>query len=299
MGNKIHDVIIIGAGPAGIACAIQLKRSGINPLVFEKENPGGLLYNANMVENYPGFPSGISGYNLAELLKKHLRSEKIKTIKKTAIRARFVNSKFIIETSEDIYRSGILVIAAGTEPKLLTSKMHSPASAKRIFYDLNGLRNSVNKNILIIGAGDLAFDYALNLGHKNKITLINRSASVNCLPLLFKRAMKLSRFEYLNNTYAENIIMGMAKQLTVDLMQNGKRTVINADCILAAIGRIPVKPLLPAVLSGKLVQERKLFIIGDAANKHYRQASIAAGDGVRTAMVINELLKDGNENYQD
>ena len=59
---RTNDVIIIGAGPAGVAAAIQLKRSGLKPIVFEKDRIGGLLANANLVENYPGFPDGLSGW---------------------------------------------------------------------------------------------------------------------------------------------------------------------------------------------------------------------------------------------
>src|SRR4030043_1234586 len=71
---KVEDVIIIGAGPAGIATAIQLKRYGVHPLLFERGQVGGLLRNANLVENYPGFPRGISGTMLVKLFVSHAQN---------------------------------------------------------------------------------------------------------------------------------------------------------------------------------------------------------------------------------
>ena len=69
---NVEHVTIIGAGPAGIATALQLKRYGITPIILEKNTIGGLLRNAHLVENYPGFPKGISGVNLVRLFRKHL-----------------------------------------------------------------------------------------------------------------------------------------------------------------------------------------------------------------------------------
>ena len=69
----MYDVVVVGAGPAGISASIQLKRSGIEPLLLEKDETGGLLLNANLVENYPGFPDGVSGEILAEIFSKHLK----------------------------------------------------------------------------------------------------------------------------------------------------------------------------------------------------------------------------------
>jgi len=75
---NIKDVVIIGAGPAGISAAIQLKRYGIEPTLLEKEEIGGLLKNANLVENYPGFPNGVPGPELVKLFKKQLENAQIK-----------------------------------------------------------------------------------------------------------------------------------------------------------------------------------------------------------------------------
>ena len=77
MLSKSTSVIIIGAGPAGIACAIQLKRYNIDSIVLEKDEIGGLLKNANLIENYLGFPNGISGKKLVQLINKQVRTSKI------------------------------------------------------------------------------------------------------------------------------------------------------------------------------------------------------------------------------
>ena len=109
---KTENVAIIGAGPAGIAAGIQLKRYGIIPVIFEKDKPGGLLRNANLVENYPGFPDGISGLELANLFVMQLNKESLNIIIETVKSLDFNNESFIIETSKKAYCFQIVLIAS-------------------------------------------------------------------------------------------------------------------------------------------------------------------------------------------
>src|SRR4030067_2642076 len=108
----IEDVIIIGGGPAGIAAAIQLKRYGLAPLIFEREALGGLLRNANLVENYPGFPGGISGMKLVGLLEQQARAFGLRVTYAEVARLDLVAGLFQIETSPDHYAARLVVVAS-------------------------------------------------------------------------------------------------------------------------------------------------------------------------------------------
>ncbi|MCK5636015.1 MAG: NAD(P)/FAD-dependent oxidoreductase [Thermoplasmatales archaeon] len=103
----MYDVAVIGAGPAGIAASIYLKRAGLDVTLFEKDEIGGLLLNAYLVENYPGFPLGIEGKQLCRLMKRHLKKWNIKPIKKEVKEVIIKKNSFILDTqgSENTFQS--------------------------------------------------------------------------------------------------------------------------------------------------------------------------------------------------
>lgn len=283
---NINDVIIIGAGPSGIAAAIQLKRQGIEPVLLEKNQVGGLLKNANLVENYPGFPDGISGLNLIFLFKKQLENLDIKIQYEQVLKVEFKNGIFSIITDKKIRKSKILVIASGTEPERLNIAENIE---NKIFYEVYPLINIKNKDIAIIGGGDGAFDYALNLGKHNRVKILNRSSSVKCLPILRERCLKNSGIKYLENITVEEIREENGK-LNLICRQINNFQEIKADYLLVSIGRKPCLDFIDDDIIKKAQNGviETLFITGDAQNGIYRQTSICVGDGVKAAMKICE-----------
>ena len=117
---KINDAIIIGAGPAGIAAGIQLKRYGLEPILLERGEIGGLLVNANLVENYPGFPGGIPGPALVQRIKQQANdiALPIHSAEVTKLDIKEGNL-FLAETTKNVYYSRIAVVATGTVPRRL------------------------------------------------------------------------------------------------------------------------------------------------------------------------------------
>lgn len=277
---KLFKVAIIGAGPAGISCAIQLKRYNVDFVIFERDKPGGLLINANMVENYPGFPKGISGEKLASLFCKQLKLNKIKLIKENV---EYVDYKknYLIRTNCGLYESEILVIASGTKPKTLDIQINEDIESK-IFYEIVKLKNKMNKEIGIIGAGDAAFDYALNLSVKNRVFLINRKEEHKCLPLLFSNAMKNKNIKYVKGFELTKIAIKNNKLL---LHSSSKKSIV-VDFLLIAIGRKPNLDFLNRNIIINTLMNREIFFIGDVKNGLFRQTGIAVGDGIRAGMEI-------------
>ncbi len=283
MVSKITDVIIIGAGPAGIACAIQLKRYNIDFIVLEKDEIGGLLHNANLIENYLGFPNGITGKKLVQLINKQSQVSKINVKYEIVEFAQSFEDIFSIKTNKNFYHSKYLVIASGTKPIVPKVPIIRDNIKDKVFFDIYKLGQIKNKNIAIIGAGDCAFDYALNLSNNNKVIILNRSNRIKALPILQDRISKIDNINYFNNTTVKKIESQNSK---ITLSCNPNIVTNDIDYLLIAIGR---EPNLDFINKDLLINP-KVFQIGDVKNGQFRQTSIAVGNGTFTAMKINNIL---------
>ncbi len=286
MVSKSTVVIIIGAGPAGIACAIQLKRYNIDSIVFEKDEIGGLLKNANIVENYLGFPNGISGKKLVQLINKQSQTAKINVKYEIVESVEFFENTFSLKTSKNIYHSKYLVIASGTKPIVPKVPIIRDDIIDKVYFDIYKLGEINGKEIVIIGQGDCAFDYALNLSEFNHVTLLNRSIHITALPILQERCSSSNNIQYLEKISVLKIESVNNKLLL--LCNNSEK--LTADYLLIAIGR---KPNLDFVKEN-ILENPYIFQIGDVKNEQLRQTSIAAGDGTFTAMNINKILNQGD-----
>ncbi len=284
-------VAIIGAGPAGMAAALQLRRFGIKILLFEQKESKSLLKNAWCVENHLGCYPGKTGIKLLCDFHKHLARNKVKTIR-SKVELLDYNGKtqlFRIKAAKKTYISDYAVVASGTKPKLL---LQNPPAAisNHLFYEVFPLLKKRNKTILIIGAGDAAFDNALNLAKHNRVIILNRSKYIDSLPLLVNKAMKNPNISYFEEHEIYGIVPTTAdKKISVMFTKRRKKVYIEADYLLVAIGRLPQKDFYTGKLwtaEKRLIKEGRLFLVGDAKNDLYRQVAIAIGDGIRVAMHI-------------
>jgi thioredoxin reductase len=306
---KIEDVVIIGAGPAGIATALQLKRYGILQVVFERDGVGGLLRNANLVENYPGFPDGISGVSLVELFTEQMEKQGVYVRFEEVRGLDYVEDMFIVETSRETIGARIAVIASGTQPKKLNDPTIPDKVRERVFYEVYEIRNIAGKRVAIVGAGDSAFDYAITLSEKNEVLIFNRSGEHKCNEVLWERVSGLESVTYMSEVVLENIkgrsviqfvkdVVGIGDEerlrLRYERREDGGSITEKFDYLLIAIGREPRLDFLAEGLRDRmneLIEEKRLFMVGDVKNDIYRQTTIAVGDGVRAGMEIGEILR--------
>jgi len=291
------EIAVIGAGPAGLAAAIQLKRYGFTPLIFEGAAVGGLLRNANLVENYPGFPTGISGSDLVKLMKEQARRIGLEITFQEVQELSYQNDYFLLTTSTRTNAFDIVLIASGTRPRTDHGVDIPEYLQSNIFYEVHPLLHLANKCIAIVGSGDAAFDYALNLSKRNQVIILNRSKHTRCLPLLSDRAARNNWIEYREETKILMVKEGQPSGLEIECEGSAGKASYRIDQLIFAIGREPQTSYLSSSLlplTRDLEERGRLYFIGDVKNDRYRQTSIAVGDGVLAAMKIYQTLQENN-----
>ena len=281
MNQTIYDSIIIGGGPAGMMAAIQLKRTGKNVIIIEKNEIGGLLRNANWVENYLGFPEGITGHELVQHFINHLSSHDVPVIQTSVTEVKKSQPLEVI-TNQETFQTRSVILATGTTPRKLN--LPGEEDATRLFYErVDFCQSPIYKElqkVIIIGGGDVGFDSALNLKNQNIQPHILTRGELCCLPLLKQRAQEKNITHHTNIQFHE--IKNKDNQISV-ITNQGEFT---ANAILVTIGRNP-----SIIETNNLGEKDGLFFTGDVKNGIKRHVQIATGDALSTALEVATFLE--------
>jgi len=299
--RNTSDVGIIGAGPAGVAAAVQLARHGIRPVVFEGGSIGGLLRTAWRVENFPGFPGGISGPELAGLLDEQLRVSGAELVREEVASVDREGELMVVRTDGLDVRFRAVIVASGTRPREVTDPEIPPEARNRVFREVGDIRGARGARIAVIGGGDAAFDYALGLSEENEVTILVRGNDTRCLPLLAERARSGECVTVRMATRVTDVAKGSGGPLRLTFLSDGGdagsvRGDLHVDYLVLAVGREPDDGFLSEELrldATALEARRELLFAGDVRNGIFRQASIAAGQGTHAAMKVAAMLRDG------
>ena len=258
------EIAIIGAGPAGVACAVQCRRLGAPPLLLDRTGrAGGLIENAHRVENYPGLEEPLPGPVFAERLRAHLARFDVSVENANIRRVVAGGGGFLLEGDGREILARAVVVATGTEPARLGVPGEEELEGVRLFYDVRTLlaRLPSPGRVVVIGGGEAACDYALSLaGAGARVDLVTRG------PELKARG----RLEDLVRKSAAIRIQGAAVEPGPGLSRWAE-----ADAILVAVGRRP-GGLGFAPAPG-------LLVVGDARTGVLGQVGMAVGDGLMAA----------------
>ena len=289
------DAIVIGAGPCGVAAAVQLKRSGFSLLLFEARAVGGLLRNANLVENYPGFPNGISGRRLCGLLEEQVTRAGVDLLSDRIVDVLPAGDDFAVKSaSARTMTCRSLIVATGTTPRSGLLSEPSALVGKSIFYEVADLPEfATETRVVIVGGSDAAYDYALNVaGRGARVTILQRGAA-RCLTLLKQR---VSAHDAIRVREGANVLamVESVSGLVARIADSDGVEEVSADYLLIACGREPEDTLLRRLArTGKIANHLtpNLFSGGDVVRGLFRQAGIAVGDGLLSAMAAARYLR--------
>jgi len=293
------DAGIIGAGPAGIAAAVQLARHDLRAVVFERRSAGGLLRTAWRVENFPGFPGGISGPDLAALLGEQLLASGVELVREEVSSLDREEKFLMVRTGGRAVRCSAVIVASGTRPRDVTDPDIPPDARDRVFREVDELRGVRGAQVAIIGGGDAAFDYAMGLSEENEVTVLVRGSATCCLQILATRARSRKRVTVRMRTRISEAARGSGGRLRLTALSergdSARPSVdIDADYLVLAVGREPDDAFLSEELrrDAPALEERgELLFAGDVVNGIFRQASVAAGQGTHAAMKVAAMLQ--------
>ncbi len=301
-----HKLIIIGSGPAGYTAAIYAARANMNPLLLEgflQGVPGGQLMTTTDVENYPGFPEGITGPELMIMLKKQAERFGTKCMMEDVLEVDRSKNPFTIKTKKNTYQAESLIIATGATAK----RLDVPGSGEDGFWQKGVTACAVcdgaapifrDKDLYVFGGGDSAVEEASFLTkYGRKVYLVHRRDELRASKIMVERAKKHPKIEIVWNSILKEVKGD--KIVTHVVLEDAKTGVISereASGVFFAIGHTPNTSFLGGQLkmhdNGYLVVESGstktsipgVFAAGDVADYTYRQAITAAGTGCMAAL---------------
>jgi len=298
-------VLILGAGPAGLAAAVYAARADLAPVVLTGINFGGQAALTNTIENYPGFPDGVGGTQLGDLIKTQAERFGASIVYDSAMSVDLRNRPFSIKTYSKEYLADALIIATGASPNLLNISGEKELTGKGVSYcaTCDGWFFK-NKDIVVIGGGDSALEEGIFLTRfGSSVTIVHRRDALRAGVLLQKRAQENPKIKFVLNTVPLGVEgADKVNGLKVKNVVTQEETVQKADGVFIFIGSTPQTELFKSQLEmdahGYLVLKNQMetsvpgvFAAGEAADSIYRQVVTSTGMGAAAAIQATKFLE--------
>jgi len=293
------DVAVVGAGPAGLAAGIHLARLGLEHRVFERDEPGGLLCSAGLVECYPGFPGGIQARELVTAMVSQARGLGVHIAPGEVTDLSWSGAGYQLQMGTQCWLAQAVILATGTTPRLLDPKLFDGAlPTERVHHGTASLpRGLVGSRIWVSGGGDAAFDSALQLLERGAtVQLAMRGQRPKALALLVQRAQECGVQIHPDTTLSSLRLRPDGLELALATAEGP--VTHGADHVVICHGRVPDHLLWhrlasPAARGPRQVESHYpgLFMAGDLVRGECRYAAVAAGDGLRCAKLAELHLE--------
>lgn len=302
--SKNHQVIIIGGGPAGLTAGLYCSRSRLNTLLVERGIIGGQIVNAERVENYPGFPKGISGLQLGQLIYEQASGYGLEILAADVTGAVPGKRNHVVRTAEGDFTSESIIIASGSQYRKLGVAGEDRFVGRGVSYcaTCDGPLFK-DKPVAVVGGGDAAITEALYLSRfASSVKVIHRRSELRANRIIQERALAEPKIELIWDSVVMEIQGdGVVGQVTLKDTKDGRISVLELAGVFVAIGSEPNSAvwqgLLPLDGGGYIVtnemMETKIpgvFAVGDVRHNSARQAITAAGDGATAAVLAERFL---------
>jgi thioredoxin reductase (NADPH) len=300
-----HDLIIVGAGVAGLTAAMVAGRHGLNVGVIASSSPGGQIVNADRIENLPGFPQPIAGHELGTLLFEQAEAAGAQFMLDTVEGLRAECDTWIVRSTTQELSAGAVIIAAGSTLRKLGIPGEEEFLGKGVSYCAScDAPLFKGRDVCVIGGGDAAFDEALTLvEHAAHVTILHRGERPRALQQLRARAATIGNLAVEGDTVVERVVGGeTVTGLQLRNVKTGTAREQNIDGAFIAIGLDPATAFLQGVVkldpSGHIETDVMMctslagvFAAGDIRMHSVSQLAAVAGDGATAAISAFRYLK--------
>ena len=304
--EKIYDLIVIGGGPGGYTAALYGARAGLSALILEKLSAGGQMALTHRIDNYPGFPEGVDGFELAESMQQQAERFGAVTEYAEVYRADLNAQPKVIETSEGNFLGRAVIIATGAGPRelgvagekeLIGRGVNYCAACDGAFYK--------GKTVVVVGGGNTAAADAMLLSRvARKVILVHRRDSLRATKIYHEPLMKAENVEFAWNSQVAEILHDQkVSGVILRDVHSGQMRQIDCDGIFVSVGRKPVTEFLGDqleldkggyILAGESTKTNipGVFAVGDVRTKFLRQVVTAVADGAVAVHMAEEYLAE-------
>jgi len=304
---KPYDVIIIGGGPAGMTAGLYTSRARLKTLLIENGLFGGQMTTTELIENYPGFPQGVSGEELSRFMEEQAKRFGMEAISDEVVEIGPERDLKRVKTYEGEYFCRSLIICTGTEYRKLGVPGEEKFKGRGISYcatcDGAFFKDS---RIIVVGGGDSALTEALFLTKfVSELTIIHRRDALRATKIYQERALSNPKIKFLWNSVVQEIKGdSVVRSAVVKNMKTGDVKEVETEGAFLFIGLVPrthfLKELVQMDESGYVVTNENcetsvkgIFAAGDCRKKLLRQISTSVGDGATAAFAAEKYLEEG------
>ncbi len=304
--NKKYELVIVGGGPAGLTAGIYAARARLKSLLIEKRLFGGLITEAELVENFPGFPQSISGLELDQLMHQQATKFGLETVQAKVTDNELQGKQKLVTTTKDSFLTKAVIIASGLERVKLGMPGEEEFTGKGVSYCASCDGPFFRElPVAVVGGSNAAITEALYLTKfASKVTVIHRRDQLRATLILQERAFAEPKIDFLWDTIVDEIEgQDTVKRLRLHHVKTGKKLSLDFAGVFIAIGLKSntdyLKNMLPLAPAGNIITNETMeteiagiFAAGDIRHKSAQQSITAAGDGATAAIFAEKFITE-------
>lgn len=302
-----YDIIIIGAGPAGLTAGLYTGRARLKTLILEKATTGGQAATTDLIENYPGFPDGVGGFQLTELMKQQALEFGAEIREITPVSTiEVAGDDRVVKTEDESFKAKAVIIASGSEPKMLGIPGEDELRGRGVSYcatcDGAFYRDKV---VAVIGGGNAAVEEAIFLTRfASKVYIVHRRGELRADKIVQERALANEKIEIVWDSHLKKVLgTGKVEEIVVENKNTAERTSYQVDGVFFYIGTVPNTVFCESAVDMDtrdfIVTDERLqtsvpgiFAAGDCRANLLKQVAVAVGEGALAAVEAERYIEE-------